>query len=118
MTIFPKGPVVPGVASTDPFDVRCLRPSNGGAMGFGDMLKTMREKAGLSQSQLAERSGLSLRSIQNWEQGHRVPRAQMLLALARGVGVPVEKLLTEIGGGAPAESPPAPPKKRRKPKGE
>ncbi len=65
-------------------------------MGFGLMLKTLREKAGLTQEKLAKQAGLSLRSIQNWEQGHRTPRAQIVLALARAIGVPVEKLLTEI----------------------
>jgi transcriptional regulator with XRE-family HTH domain len=85
-------------------------------MGFGTVLKTMREKAELSQSALAERAGLSLRSIQNWEQGHRVPRAQSLLALARGVGVSLEQLLAGID----PDEPPVkqkPPKPARKPKG-
>jgi transcriptional regulator with XRE-family HTH domain len=91
-------------------------------MGFGDVLKTMREKAGLSQSQLAERAGIPVQSIQNWEQGHRVPRSAVLLTLARAVGVPVEKLLSEIGDQAEAEPPaaaaeqppPGAPKKGRK----
>jgi transcriptional regulator with XRE-family HTH domain len=97
-------------------------------MGFGNVLKNLREKAGLSQSALAQRLGLSVRSIQNWEQGHRVPRSRVLLALARGVGVPVERLLAEITAedqGEPAaaapepEPPPAPPrpKRTRRPKG-
>ena len=66
-------------------------------MAFGTMLKAMREKAGLSQAALAERAGLSVRNIQNWEQGHRIPRAQVLLRLARAVGVPVEQLLSGLG---------------------
>jgi len=44
---------------------------------------------------LADRSGLPLRSIQNWEAGYRMPRAEALLALARAVGVTVEQLLSE-----------------------
>ena len=79
-------------------------------MRFGTMLKAMREKAGLSQAALAERAGLSVRNIQNWEQGHRIPRAQVLLRLARAVGVPVEQLLSGIGG---TESLSAPAKGRR-----
>jgi transcriptional regulator with XRE-family HTH domain len=79
-------------------------------MGFGTMLKATREKAGLSQAALAERAGMSVRNIQNWEQGHRTPRAQVLLRLARAVGVPVEQLLSGIGG---SESPPGPAKGRR-----
>jgi transcriptional regulator with XRE-family HTH domain len=71
-------------------------------MGFGDALKALREKAGLSQSELATRSGLSLRSIQNWEQGHRIPRSQALLALADAVGVSVEQLLAGLVDQRPA----------------
>jgi transcriptional regulator with XRE-family HTH domain len=65
------------------------------AMSFGTQLRRLREKAGLSQRGLAERAGVSLRSVQNWEQGHRAPRARPLLALARALGVSVEALLTE-----------------------
>jgi transcriptional regulator with XRE-family HTH domain len=66
------------------------------------MLKEARERAGLSQSGLAEKTGLPLRSIQNWEQNHRRPRIGVVLTLARAVGVPVEQLLlamTEEGPG-------------------
>ncbi len=82
-------------------------------MGFASVLKNLREKAGLSQSELAERIGLSVRSIQNWEQGHRMPRAGVLLSLARGIGVPVENLLAEITD-EEAPSPPTAKKSARK----
>jgi transcriptional regulator with XRE-family HTH domain len=77
----------------------------------------MREKVGLSQMELARRARLSLRSIQNWEQGHRLPRAQALLALARGVGVSVEKLLAGIAADRPSGAEPPAAKPARKPKG-
>ncbi len=79
-------------------------------MGFGQMIKRLREQAGLSQTALAKKAGLSVRSIQNWEQGHRVPRAQVVLTLARAIGVPVEQLLSEISQDRPA------PRTRRKPR--
>ena len=63
-------------------------------MRFGATLQRLRRGADLSQAALAERSGLSLRNVQNWEQGHRVPRAPALLALAKALGVSVETLLT------------------------
>ncbi len=72
-------------------------------MSFGDQLKKFREKAGLSQAALAEGSGQSLRSIQNWEQGHRAPRAAAILSLARVLGVSAESLLSD--GAAPAKKP-------------
>jgi transcriptional regulator with XRE-family HTH domain len=65
-------------------------------MGLGETMQRLREKVGLSQAGLAEKSGLSLRSIQNWEQGHRAPSAKALLALAKVLKVPVEKLIGEI----------------------
>jgi transcriptional regulator with XRE-family HTH domain len=71
-------------------------------MGFGAMLKEARERAGLSQVALAERTGLSLRSIQNWEQGHRTPRVSVVVTLARAVGVSAERLLLALAGLAPA----------------
>ena len=39
-------------------------------MTFGQNLQKLRERAGLSQSDLARRAGLSLRSLQNWEIEH------------------------------------------------
>ncbi len=65
-------------------------------MGLGETMQQLREKIGLSQAALAEKSGLSLRSIQNWEQGHRAPGAKALLALAKVLKVPVERLIGEI----------------------
>ncbi len=62
-------------------------------MRFGETLPKLPEQSGMSQSELAEKSGLPLRSIQNWEQKHREPRAQALLALARALGVSVEALI-------------------------
>jgi transcriptional regulator with XRE-family HTH domain len=62
-------------------------------MRFGESLQRFRENADLSQSGLAEKAGLSVRSIQNWEQGHRVPRADALIALSRALGITVDNLL-------------------------
>lgn len=35
------------------------------------MLQDIRKKRGLSQSQLAQKSGVNVRRLQNYEQGHR-----------------------------------------------
>lgn len=37
-------------------------------------IKELRLGAGLTQAQLAEMSGVSKRSIENWECGYRIPR--------------------------------------------
>jgi putative transcriptional regulator len=71
------------------------------------MLKQAREEAGLTQAALAERTGLPLRSIQNWEQGHRVPRVGVILALAKALKTRPEKLLLALAEGGQGE-----PKKR------
>jgi transcriptional regulator with XRE-family HTH domain len=71
----------------------------GTAMRFSEMLKQARERAGLTQDALAAKTGLPLRSIQNWEQGHRSPRAEIVLALAKAVGASAEEMLLAIAVG-------------------
>ena len=48
-------------------------------------VKAIRERIGFSQSQFAALIGVSLRTIQNWEQGHRHPTgpAKVLLKLVQ-----------------------------------
>ena len=47
--------------------------------------KAIREGIGLSQAEFADRLGISVRTLQNWEQGHRSPTgpALRLLKLAK-----------------------------------
>ena len=59
-------------------------------------LKRLRQTAGLSQSDLAERTGLNLRTLQHYEQGSKdIRRAagETLLVLARALGTSIESLL-------------------------
>jgi len=59
-------------------------------------LKALREARGLSQSQLAELSGVSVRMIQKYEQGERdIWKAQAITAyaLAVALGVTVEEII-------------------------
>lgn len=59
-------------------------------------LKKCRQAKGLSQSQLAEASGVSLRMIQHYEQGFKdINRAQAVtvLKLADALGCEVRKIL-------------------------
>ena len=49
---------------------------------YKSRLKFMREDKGMSQSQLAEKSGVALRSIQTFEQGFRdINKAQVITVL-------------------------------------
>lgn len=59
-------------------------------------LKTAREASGLSQSELAEKSGVSKRMLQYYEQGYRdINKTQALTVykLAEALGVTIDKIL-------------------------
>jgi len=63
-------------------------------MTFGERLKAARENAKLTQSKLAERSGISMRTIINWENGVRKPsNIEKVNQLSTALGVPVTSLL-------------------------
>ena len=60
-------------------------------------LKTLRQQAGLSQAELAERSGVSVRTLQHYEQGAKDLRraaGETLLSFARSLGTTVEALIS------------------------
>jgi putative transcriptional regulator len=44
-------------------------------------VKAVREQIGLSQSKFATTIGVSVRTLQNWEQGHRHPQGPALALL-------------------------------------
>jgi transcriptional regulator with XRE-family HTH domain len=54
---------------------------------FGGRLKELREQVGLTQPELAERSGLSKDGIAQLEQGRRRPAWDTVLALSAALGV-------------------------------
>jgi DNA-binding XRE family transcriptional regulator len=68
-------------------------------MDFGANLERHRRLKGWSQAQLAAESGLPLRSIQNWEQGHRAPRLEAVANLAKALGVKADILISDEGPG-------------------
>lgn len=60
---------------------------------FAERLKACREAAGLTQAAFAERLKVPLRTMQNYEQGRREPVIEMLVPIARALGVTVDELL-------------------------
>lgn len=69
-------------------------------MLFGDQLKRLRLRAGFSQKELAGKTGLSVRSIQNYESNSRHPKdVEILGRLASALGAGVSELMP--GGGVP-----------------
>jgi transcriptional regulator with XRE-family HTH domain len=64
-------------------------------MMFGDKLKNARITLNLSQTELAERAGISERSIYAYEQTGAFPRRAVLQRLAEALGVTVAYLLDD-----------------------
>ena len=62
---------------------------------FGDRLRRLRKKSGLTQEQLAESVGVSLKTVQRWEFNERQPRMEEIKALAKALGVSEADLLNE-----------------------
>ena len=76
-------------------------------MAFGDLLRSRRRAAGLTQEELAERAGLSARGIADLERGvRRAPRRETVLLLVRALGGSPED---EAAFFAAARRPTAPP---------
>jgi transcriptional regulator with XRE-family HTH domain len=65
-------------------------------MTIGERIKQLREKASLSQSELANKAGVSVRSLQNWEIGHRTPQLPAAAALAKALGVKLDELMKGV----------------------
>ena len=61
-------------------------------MGFGKLLQDLRREAGLSQTELASRSGLSIDTLRNWEQDRSLPRLDAATKLAQALGVSLDRL--------------------------
>lgn len=64
---------------------------------LGEHLATMRNKAGLSQEELAKKIGTPQQNIAYWEQSNKPPRSEVLMAIADALKVRVEALLVEDG---------------------
>ena len=60
---------------------------------LGERVKELRNKKGISQEQLAEDSGLSLRTIQRIEKNENVPRGDTLKKLAIELGTSPDEII-------------------------
>lgn len=69
---------------------------------FGDRLAGARDAAGLSQEDLAQRLGVRLTTLQNWEDDLAEPRGNRLQMLAGMLNVSLSWLLTAEGDGLDA----------------
>jgi transcriptional regulator with XRE-family HTH domain len=64
-------------------------------MSFGHTLQELRNRAGISQIELARRSDTSINTLRNWEQDRALPRIDAATRLARALGVSLDKLAVE-----------------------
>ena len=61
---------------------------------LSNRLKERRAELGLTQAELAERVGVSRKTVNTVENGVFVPSTILALKLARALGMPVEELFT------------------------
>jgi transcriptional regulator with XRE-family HTH domain len=62
---------------------------------FSDNLKTIRKKRGMSQAQLADKLGISQRSVSHYEENTRYPTIDKVYDIARALDVTIEELISE-----------------------
>jgi transcriptional regulator with XRE-family HTH domain len=82
------------------------------ATGFAGRLRAVREQAGLSQRQLADRAGCNVFTLSKLERGTQEPAWPLVLALARALGVDCTAF--QPTGEEPAEKPARPRGRPRK----
>jgi transcriptional regulator with XRE-family HTH domain len=73
-------------------------------VSFANELQKLRRARGLSQTDLAERAGISIDSLRNWEQGRVLPRIDAAHRLARALGVSIDALVEGNGDAAPSRA--------------
>ena len=61
--------------------------------GVGDKIRMAIKSSGFSDREIAERSGLSIQSVNCYRNGNRVPSAGSLVKLSKGLRVPVSELI-------------------------
>ena len=72
-----------------------------GAATLGDRIAGARERAGLTQAELARRLGVRLATLTGWEDDRAEPRANQLQTLAGLLGVSMKWLMSGVGEGVP-----------------
>jgi transcriptional regulator with XRE-family HTH domain len=73
--------------------------SDRASKAFGQRVRDLRAREGLSQDGLAHTSGIHLTSIGRIERGGREPRLTTILKLAEGLGVKPGELTEDLGDG-------------------
>ena len=74
------------------------RPAKHPRSGFGTRLAKLREEAGLSQLQLADKLGVTQQAVAHWERKPEAVRTDTLAKLADALGISAADLLGEAKG--------------------
>ena len=72
---------------------RGSKSDTAGLTALGSAIAARRKKAALTQEELAHRSAVALRTLQNLEVGKLNPSYKTLHAIAAGFGLPIGKML-------------------------
>ena len=62
-------------------------------MEFQEVFAQLRQRTGLSQSEVAERLFVTRQAVSRWERGETIPEVETLQALSRLFGVSINTLL-------------------------
>jgi transcriptional regulator with XRE-family HTH domain len=81
---------------------------DGDTATFGDRMTGAREASGMTQSDLARRMGVKVKTVRAWENDQSEPRANKLQMLAGMLGVSIMWLLTGQGDGLDGPEMPEP----------
>jgi len=84
---------------------------------MGQRLQELRQKAGLSQPELAKAAGVPVGSLRNWEQGRRMLMLDVAYRLAEAMNITLDELAGKVFAkptpkGKPAKPPAAAPEGR------
>jgi len=80
-----------------------------GSEEFGELLRTARDRRGMSRRDLAEATGLSYPYISQIETGYRMPSSPAMRSLADALGLRMDSLFDAIPPTPPREAAPPPP---------
>ena len=87
--------------------IRQLKRGETGRVQHFPSVTAAREQVGLSQSEFARLLGVSVRTLQEWEQGRRIPSGPARTLLTIAYRNPKALLEVAVRPGAPADGQPA-----------
>lgn len=67
-----------------------------GNFNFGNYICELREKKGMSQSELGAKLGVTNKAVSKWENGGGYPSTELMLPLAKELGVTIEELYKAV----------------------